>query len=114
MFKIFYILGLKYEIYKTKKDNAFAKTVADGFRNASEKKLAEVKPLYEQVDEMKKIDSHKREDRDKVKDLESQINTINGEIDEMVDTANSVYSSISRHENEIKSWKAKIEFTLKS
>ena len=69
MFKIFYILGLKYEIYKTKKDNAFAKTVADGFRNASEKKLAEVKPLYEQVDEMKKIDSHKREDRDKVKDL---------------------------------------------
>ena len=73
-----------------------------------------MKPLYEQVDEMKKIDSHKREDRDKVKDLESQINTINGEIDEMVDTANSVYSSISRHENEIKSWKAKIEFTLKS
>ncbi len=110
MFKIFYILKLRFEIYSLKKDNAFARTVSAGFKNASLKKLEEVKKLYEEVDERKKIESHKREDRDKIKDLESQIEKLNNEIDQLVDTHNTVEASITRHESEIKTWIEKIKF----
>ena len=110
MFKIFYILKLKFEIYSLKKDNAFAKTVSAGFKTASEKKLEEVKKLYEELDVREKEESHKREDRDKIKDLKSEIDKINAEIDQMVDTYHSVESSIARHENEIKTWREKIKF----
>lgn len=113
MFKLFYILKLKFEIYNLKQDNAFARTVSIGFKKAGEKKLEEVKKLYEEVDERKKIESHKREDRDKIKDLESQIEKLNVEIDQYVDTHNSVEASILRHENEIKTWIEKIKFVRK-